>query len=499
MNEIRKTVAFVAAAALMGGAAIFASIPRATSGEDFREVGRPFFPEFTDPAACTSLEVAEIDATTGAPRVFKVMQRSGRWVIPSHFDYPADAKDRLARTAAQVLGLTQDTIRSSRADDHAALGVLDPLDPKTPSYEGAGKRITLRDRSDRVLADYIIGKDVAGRPGQKFVRRPGQARTYGVNVKAEPSTRFADWIEPNLLTLDDATIRKLLIDSRKPQRAPGEPETGDVLSLTREASGAPWLLETPPSGEKKANAGKTSAMTRALADLKIVGVRPKPNGLAGYLAGTSERKGVDTAGMLSLRSSGFYLSERGVLIPEEGQVNVQCDDGVSLTLYFGKVTFARGEALSAGTGAEAESKEKDKDAAKSAPGDNAVESRYLFVNPFFDAKAVPKPAPPKAPVEGIPANVFQRTAAEARAEGDRERREQADYQKRLDAGRARVADLAKRFAPWYYLVPGDAYRTLMVDRPSLLREDAPAPGPGMGFPGGANFPRGPSGPLGPPH
>ena len=142
-------------------------------------------------------------------------QRDGRWVIPSHSNYPADAKDRLAQTAAQVMGLTKDTIRSSRGEDHASLGVLDPREAKTSSAEGFGKRITLRDSSDRVLADYILGKPIPNHAGQRYVRRPGQVRTYGVNVQVEPSTRFADWIEPNLLDLQASSVVEATFDNSK--------------------------------------------------------------------------------------------------------------------------------------------------------------------------------------------------------------------------------------------------------------------------------------------
>ena len=44
---------------------------------------------------------------------------------------------------------------------------------------------------------------------------PGQKRTYGVNVKADLSTRFADWIETNLLKLDTSKVRTVKFDNYK--------------------------------------------------------------------------------------------------------------------------------------------------------------------------------------------------------------------------------------------------------------------------------------------
>ena len=60
------------------------------------------YSDFTDPLACSDLEVVEFDASTANPRQFKVMFKDGKWVIPSHHNYPADAKDRLAKTAGGV-------------------------------------------------------------------------------------------------------------------------------------------------------------------------------------------------------------------------------------------------------------------------------------------------------------------------------------------------------------------------------------------------------------
>ena len=169
--ELRKTLAFVVVALVLTGAA-FVKIPDRTAGKGaFDDQGRKFFPEFTDPFACTDLEVDEFDETTAKPRLFKVMFADGRWTIPSHHNYPADAKDRLAKTAGGVMDLVKETIRSDRADDHEALGVVDPLDPKA-GLKGQGKRVTLRDTSKNVLADFIIGKEVRERPGMRYVRIP---------------------------------------------------------------------------------------------------------------------------------------------------------------------------------------------------------------------------------------------------------------------------------------------------------------------------------------
>ena len=58
------------------------------------------------------------------------MFKDNKWVIPSHYNYPADARERLSQTAAAIMDLTKDTIRSNSADEQEAMGVIDPLDAK---------------------------------------------------------------------------------------------------------------------------------------------------------------------------------------------------------------------------------------------------------------------------------------------------------------------------------------------------------------------------------
>ena len=116
--------------------------------------------------------------------------------------------------------------------------MIDPLDAKVTTLKGRGKRITLRDASEKVLADIIIGNEIKGTErkdgrGQRYVRVPGQKRTYGVNIKAEPSTRFADWIETNLLKVEASKIRRVVFDNYKIQEDPNRPGAAWCCSAAR--------------------------------------------------------------------------------------------------------------------------------------------------------------------------------------------------------------------------------------------------------------------------
>src|SRR4051812_2839266 len=441
MKELHKTLIFVAVALLLTGAAVIRIPDWSGVDEVFNDQGKPFFPDFKDPLACTDLEVVDYDPTTATASRFEVKLKNGKWVIPSHYDYPADAKDRLAKTAAGVMDLTKDTIRSDRVEDQEDLGVVDPLDTKSTSLKGRGKRVTLRDTSEKVLADFIIGKPVAkdkekesgDTARQRYVRVPSQKRTYGVNLKVDLSTKFADWIETNLLKVDTTKIRKVIFDNYKIDLDQGVVVRGDKLTIDRDSSSGPWNLNfTVPEGQEL-NTEKINAMTSALADLKIVGVRPKPAGLSKDLRGNDPSFARTEQARRSLQSKGYFLAPTGELVSMQGDVFVETEEGVVYTLRFGEVVFASGEELSAGSKEEGEpSKAKD---GKKPEG--ATESRYLMVTVSFDPTLIPEPKKEPEPPLTIPDDPFQKAPddpkriAEEKAEKEKADRLAAEKEKKI--------------------------------------------------------------------
>lgn len=501
MKETPKTLTFVAVALLLTGAAFLRAPDRTGRNLTFNDQGKPFFPDFKDPFACSDLQVVEYEPSTATASEFQVKYEKGKWVIPSHYNYPADAKDRLAKTASAVMDLTKDTIRSDRTEDQETMGVIDPLDAKNSSLKGRGKRVTLRDASEKVLADFIIGnpisrekeKDGGERAGatQHYVRVPGQKRIYGVNVKVDLSTKFADWIETNLLKLDASRVRKIVFDSRKvdPDRRVLIP--GETLTIERKDSSAPWTLADVPAG-KELDTDKLSALTTALGDLKIVGVRPKPEGLSQDLkVADGAVKPTTEQAFNSLFAKGFYVTRQG-LFSNQGEVLISTDEGVIYTLRFGEVVLASGLELSAGN-EEAEAASKGaakKDAAKKNPG--ATENRYLFVTASFDPSLIPATPPettPKGPLT-IPDDPFQKAPddpkriAEEKAAKEKADREKADHEKKIEDGKKRAQELTDRFAAWYYVTPGDSFKSIALDRAAILRDPKPKSAEPGGLPPG---------------
>src|SRR5262249_18060593 len=172
-----------------------------------------------------------------------------------------------------LIDLRRDQVRSELVQDHAKYGVIDPLDQKVSSLQGRGKRVTLRDAQKAVLADFILGKPVENKAGWRYIRVPGGKRTYAVKTEADPSARFADWVNAGLLRMPSASIRKITISSYSINQLTGTLDQNESVVLTQESG--QWK-----SANGAVKEGTVKAMAATLDGLKIVDARPKPAEMA---------------------------------------------------------------------------------------------------------------------------------------------------------------------------------------------------------------------------
>jgi hypothetical protein len=370
MTESLKTAVLAGAAVAL---AISAAVvePEARVPAIMSDQGEAFYPNFTDPQAPRTIEVVDYDEATATALPLKVQFQQGKWVIASNYNYRVEIGDRLAKTAAALMYLKKDMVRSDSTLDHAKYGVVDPLDEKAGGLTGRGKRVTLRDANGGVLADYILGKPVEGKPGYRYVRVPGQKRTYAVKTDADPSARFADWVNAGLLRIAGTSLRKVTINRYNIDPAAGRMSNAETTVLTADKG------EWKATGDKL-NLPAVHAMAAALDGLKIVDVRPKPPGLAAGLRHEELQLTLENA--LSLQKAGYFFTQEGRVFSSEGDMTVETNNGLIYSLRFGEVA----------TG----------DTKSGAPSDN----RNLFVMVHFD--------PAKAAAYGGDAGAGERTARE---------------------------------------------------------------------------------------
>jgi len=355
MREPLQTGVLVGAAVVLSVVAALVQ-PEAAAPEIMSDQGEAFYPKFTDPQAPRSIEVIDYDEATATARPFQVQFQRGRWLIASHHHYPVDAGERMAKTAAALIDLRKDLVRSDSPADHAQFGVVDPLDQKVSGLAGRGKRVTLRDGRGEVLADFILGRSVDGKPGYRYVRVPGAKRVYAVKTDADPSARFADWVDAGLLRIAASSIRKVTINSYSIDEAMGRLNNLETLVLAQEKD--QWKRE----GSAKFNVAPVKAMAAALDGLKVAGAQPKPQAMAEDLKQGQVRMSLETA--MALRQKGFFLAPTGRMYANEGEMVVETADGLLYSLRFGEVATTAGEAKPVAGGGE---------------------NRYLFATVNFDA------------------------------------------------------------------------------------------------------------------
>jgi len=443
MNESGRTITYVVVAAVAVGLAFVLSPPGEITPESLRaaSVGKPFFDDF-NPGDATSIRVIGYDEAKATSRSFGVKFQNGKWTIPSHHNYPADGADRLAKTAASTRGIKHEELASSSPQNHEQLGVIDPLDEDKTKLKGRGQRITLN-KDDGVLVDFIVGKQVKDRPGFYYIRKPGEDFTYVAKVTIDLSTRFADWVETDLLKIDKNDLNEIVVNNYKAEVEGGRLviTPGENNTLIREKPTDPWKLEGLEDSQEEVDVTKVNAMLGALDDLKLVGVRPKPKGFKPDLTIDPEfvKRQVDLNQLvLDLQSRGYILvpdrkTNTLKLYADEGELTAATNKGVVYTLKFGSVFLGDESEIEIGATAEKDkageksdddpaADDNDKDKAKAKANAGKQSSRYLFVTVDFDEKHLG--TPPQKPTP--PEEVAQATESKAKPGKSAARKESLD-------------------------------------------------------------------------
>lgn len=584
-SSFARTLAFVAIAGVClvtTGIIEWASQPAEI--KEYGKVGQEFYPDFTDPTRAKSLEVYAIDTENVRPLEFRVEQLpNGRWVIPSHHNYPADAEDQLATTAASIIGVERDAMVTRWEADHAKFGVVDPKQEafKAGDVEGVGKRIILRGPDDSVLADYVIGKnaetDGQSNQDQYYVRMPEEDEVYIAQLEIDLSTKFVDWIKTELLDVDAVDARELVVNDYSFDERQGQITNREVSTLRRESSSDPWTMADLNDENMEVNKDAVRETVRTVADLKIIGVRPKQQGLTPDLKldrdALQSQRDLDRL-QSDLMSRGFLLQageggnqEDLRLLARNGELYVAAENGLRYQLHFGGAFAGSQEELEIGFSSDDDegegkkekadedvgSENKKEPAEKDDGGENAnaddgeetadedadseeedsgKPGRYVFVRVGFDKEYLEEPVKPEEPEK--PAELKEGEDAKAEKEepaskkdaeaprpenndaGDadepaekgvdsgnengekssaeeenplakvREEYEEAketydedlkeyesdleEYNQKVEEGKEKAEKLNRRFADWYYVIPGDSYDELRLSRADLIKE-----------------------------
>ena len=424
-NEPLKTGIFVVVGvALIAGAFGVHHLAKPKEIGEFATVGEEFYPDY-DPDKVKSLRVAAYDVEKGKLREFSVEFREKAWRIPTHHGYPVEDGERLAETAASVVGIERITLAGRTDKEHARFGVIDPTGEKVEDVEeddaeDIGRRVTLYAADGEELVDLIIGKEVddddadedgrlreirgeSERDPLHYVRRADEAETFTAELSIDISTRFTDWIKPDLLMMNSGDLKELVIEDYSPQ-------TGSTQTLKLVKDGFSWELDGLDEETEELKTSEISSLTSQLANFKIAGVRPREK-VEGVPLLTPDLKvlGPEFVDLLQseLMSFGFRLikdenSDSNRLISREGQLTAATSEGLVYHLYFGNVFSGSEEEIEIGSA----DGDKDKSGDESKKDDeeqdsDETKSRYFLARVSFDESFIDKPEPPVEPTRPV--------------------------------------------------------------------------------------------------
>ena len=539
MNDTIKTIIYVSVGAVLALAAFLTRPSLKDSSDadpnDSRSVivGKQIFPDF-DPVKAKSLAITKFDDSAGEPKTFSVVQLpSGRWVIPSHNDYPADAEQQMGAMGSALLNLKALDVASESEGDHEMFGVVDPSKAQVGG-KGIGTLLAMQDAKDADILKLIVGNEVDGSPGQRFVRKPNDPKVLvtAVDLTKLP-TEFEKWIEKDLLKISTFDVSRLTLkDYIITQTEEGlEKQDRMQADLQYASDKGEWLLDrmqiksqprapwkdAPLGEQEELNKQKLDDLRNALGDVKIVDVKRKPAGLGNAVRMKSEdltRESLDT-----MLKYGFFTraGSDGLvdIYSVSGEVVVETKEGVQYVLRFGKIAPEVNLGI----------------VSKSADGEKTEEHkikshRYLFVTTQVAPSVLtlptlePEPEAPAAPIEAKPADagkadgkagenkqppVIDPKQAELERVRNENKRKMDAYNDKKKKAEARVKELNGRFADWYYVVAEDVYKKIHLVRSDIVKEATAAKDEGYGIDafrsleqgglkGAAKPPGGPGGP-----
>jgi hypothetical protein len=268
------------------------------------------------------------------------------------------------------------------------------------------------------------------------------------------STNFTDWIETNLLEVQASKIERIYLDNYSINERTLSIEPGETIDLRFDDE--VWTTRSL-SRNSDLDTAKVRAMARALGELEIVGVRPKPAGLSSSLkaGGAVEMTQSDR---FSLQNKGFYIARQdGRLLSNEGDLKAYTTDGVVYTLRFGEVLYGSGMAVTAGLSAEEETDQEHQKA-----------NRYLFITADFDEDYFREPPQPES-------MAFQDKADSAWTDFDKDCKERFDrhqeWERNVERSRDLAGSLNQRFADWYYVISEDSFKKIHLSKAELTKSE----------------------------
>jgi hypothetical protein len=210
MNDVladprRRNLAILAGTALVSILLAFWALCEQSASLAPQSMRSEFFPGL----ASHVRQAARIHIASKKGGTFDVVFKPIRgWVIPQKNDYPASFVE-VNKTLVNLAAMQTLEPKTSRADWFHTIGL------DAPAKGGDGVEISVSDDRGHELAHLIVGKsedigDSSGAVGL-FVRKPDETQSWLVRAEAEFQTAPDDWIDKNVLEIDQGRIQSTTV------------------------------------------------------------------------------------------------------------------------------------------------------------------------------------------------------------------------------------------------------------------------------------------------
>ena len=206
-------------------------------------------------------EVRRIRAVSGG-ETFTLAHDGERWTMSERDGYRAVA-DKIHKLVVGTAGLERLEPKTSDPARYSRLGLDDPAQTGSASI-----RFTLEDDAAEVLADFVIGNRESSRislfRSEFYLREPEDAQSWRVEGKLSVSRDPVEWLEREVLDIDDARVRAVSVRQSDDGR----------LDVSRSRPGdEDFVLDNASPGQVVESQWRVNDIGRGLAKLRFQDVR----------------------------------------------------------------------------------------------------------------------------------------------------------------------------------------------------------------------------------
>ena len=186
-----------------------------------------------------------------------------KWVLADRSNYPASTE--VVRDV--LVGLAELRLKEAKTERKNLYSRLEVED--VAEKDAKSKLMTVKDKSEKVLASLIVGKETSEIAGAsdvgRYIRKPGEKRSWLAEGRLILPDTVKNWVSPQFLNVSNMRVDTISVV---------QPD-GQVMLVKREyKTGTKFVIQSPPPNRKIEYQSDVDNMAEGLDKLDLEDVRP---------------------------------------------------------------------------------------------------------------------------------------------------------------------------------------------------------------------------------